>query len=153
MLRGFFRRRIRSKTDAPDLTQEVYLRMLRVAESDVLQNPEAYLYTVARNLVKEHAVLERRQSAQMDVQSPHLEAELADLPVMEEEADFSQRTERLGEVLGELSAKCQAAVLMQYREGLSYGEIAARLGVSTNMVKKYLVQALAHCRKRMARLA
>jgi RNA polymerase sigma-70 factor (ECF subfamily) len=152
VLHSFFRRRIRSKGDAQDLTQEVYLRILRVSETEVLRNPEAYLYTVARNLVKEQAVLERQQKAQIDVESPQAEAELADLPVLEDTADAEIRRQRLGEVLGQLSAKCQAAVLMQYREGLSYAEIGARLGVSTNMVKKYLVQALAHCRKRMATL-
>ncbi len=35
---------------------------------------------------------------------------------------------------------------------LSYEEIAQRLGVSSNMVKKYLSKALVHCRRRMARL-
>jgi len=42
---------------------------------------------------------------------------------------------------------------LQYRDGLSYQEIADRLNVSTNMVKKYLSQALVHCRGRMSRLA
>jgi DNA-directed RNA polymerase specialized sigma24 family protein len=35
---------------------------------------------------------------------------------------------------------------------LSYEEIAQKLGISVNMVKKYLVQALAHCRRRMSSL-
>jgi len=35
---------------------------------------------------------------------------------------------------------------------MSYQEVALQLGVSTHMVKKYLSQALAHCRRRMARL-
>jgi DNA-directed RNA polymerase specialized sigma24 family protein len=60
-LQAFFYRRIRGKSQAPDLVQEVYLRMLRVSDVDAIQNPEAYLYTVAANLAKEHAVLERRQ--------------------------------------------------------------------------------------------
>jgi len=55
-------------------------------------------------------------------------------------------------VLQQLSPKCRAAVMLQYWHGMSYEEIAMQLGVSTNMVKKYLSQALAHCRRRMARL-
>jgi DNA-directed RNA polymerase specialized sigma24 family protein len=44
-------------------------------------------------------------------------------------------------------------VVLQYRDGLSYQEIADRLNVSPHMVKKYLTQALVHCRGRMSRLA
>ena len=55
-------------------------------------------------------------------------------------------------VLEELSAKSCAAVILQYRHGLSYQQIAERLEVSPRMVKKYLTQALSHCRRRMARL-
>jgi RNA polymerase sigma-70 factor (ECF subfamily) len=43
-------------------------------------------------------------------------------------------------------------VVLRYRHELSYQEIADRLGVSSNMVKKYLAQALGHCRCRMARM-
>jgi len=51
-LQSFFRRRIRSKSDAPDLAQEVYLRMLRISDQEAIRNPVHYLYTVANNLVK-----------------------------------------------------------------------------------------------------
>jgi DNA-directed RNA polymerase specialized sigma24 family protein len=49
-LQAFFYRRVRAKRDAADLAQEVYLRILRVADPDAIRNPEAYLYTVAANL-------------------------------------------------------------------------------------------------------
>jgi RNA polymerase sigma factor (sigma-70 family) len=55
-------------------------------------------------------------------------------------------------MLKELSPRCCAAVILQYRHELSYQEIADRLEVSPSMVKKYLTQALSHCRRRMARL-
>ena len=58
-LQAFFRRRIRSKAEAPDLAQEVYLRMLRSSDHEAIRNHVVYLYTVANNLLKEHAVLER----------------------------------------------------------------------------------------------
>ena len=35
------------------------------------------------------------------------------------------------------------------RDGKTYEEIGARLGISRNMVKKYLAQALGECRKRV----
>jgi RNA polymerase sigma-70 factor (ECF subfamily) len=151
-LQAFLRRRIRVIPDAPDLAQEVYLRMLRVSDSDTIRNPELYLYAVANNLVKENAVLERRRAAWDDIDDSAVQEQLAELPQFDGEIDTDLRTQRLREVLAQLSPKCRAAVLLQYGHDLSYAEIAKRLGVSTHMVKKYLAQALLHCRRRMQSL-
>jgi len=149
-LQTFFYRRIRTKTDAPDLAQEVYLRMLRVNDIHAIRNPEHYLYTVASNLVKEYAVLNQRQVRDASLDDASVQQRFGELPTPEAQLYVSQRVARLRTVLGQLSPKCRAAVILQYRHGLSYQEIGERLGVSPHMVKKYLAQALAHCRRRMA---
>jgi RNA polymerase sigma-70 factor (ECF subfamily) len=51
-----------------------------------------------------------------------------------------------------LSPKCRAVIILQYRDELSYQQIAERLHISTHMVKKYVMQALGLCRRRMERL-
>ena len=150
-LQAFFRRRIRARPEAPDLTQEVYLRMLRVDESEVIHNPEGYLYSVASNLVKERAVLDRRSSVATSGDA-QLENLFSELPSSEELIDADVRARRLREVLLQLTPKCRAALVMQYRHEMSYQQIAEQLGISTNMVKKYLAQGLALCRRRMDRL-
>jgi RNA polymerase sigma factor (sigma-70 family) len=151
-LQSFFYRRIRTKSDAPDLAQEVYVRMLRVSDTDAIRNPELYLYTVASNLVKEHAVLDRWQARGVNLDEANIQQQLGELPTLDGQLDITQRVARLRTVLTQLSPKCRAAVILQYRHGLTYQEIAERLNVSPHMVKKYLAQALAHCRRRMARL-
>ncbi len=151
-LRAFFHRRLRRHAEAADLAQEVYLRMLRVADTDAIRNLEAYLYAIAGNLMKEHALRERVLSSAVDLEDPFVIQQLAELPDVGGEIDATQRERRLHEVLQQLPAKCQAAVMLQYRDGLSYAQIGERLDISTNMVKKYLGQALVHCRRRMARL-
>jgi RNA polymerase sigma-70 factor (ECF subfamily) len=107
---------------------------------------------VASNLAKEHARRERRDAGALDVDDPLVQEQLAVLPTMAGELDTAVRIKRLREVLQQLPPKCQAAVVMQYWHGMRYEDIALRLGVSTNMVKKYLSQGLLHCRRRMARL-
>jgi RNA polymerase sigma-70 factor (ECF subfamily) len=149
-LRAFLYRRVHRHPDAAELAQEVYVRMLRVRDIETIRNPEAYLYTVASNLAKEHARGE--QTGALDVDDPLVQEQLAELPAFGGQLDAEQRVKRLREVLHQLPVKCQAAVVLQYWHGLSYEEIAQRLGVSTHMVKKYLSQALTHCRRRMARL-
>ena len=150
-LRRFFYHRTRSPAEAVELAQEVFLRMLQVKDIDSIRDPERYLFTIAINLVREYAERKRRTQGTLDVNDPAVEAEMAELPSFSRQADAAERIRRLREVLAELSPKCYAAVELQYKYELSYEEIAQRLGVSTHMVKKYLSQALVHCRRRMAR--
>jgi len=151
-LQSFFRRRIRSKADAADMAQEVYLRMLRISNQAAIRDPVPYLYTVANNLVKEHAVLDRRQASGIDIEQVATHEQLETLPAFDGELDAAQRVARLQVVLEQLRPRWQAAVELRFTHGLSYREIALRLGVSQQMAKRYVAQALLHCRRRMARL-
>ncbi len=151
-LQTFIRRRIRGKDDAADLAQEVYVRMLRISDQDAIRNPVGYLYTVASNLVKEHAVLERRQACSVDITQAPAADQLETLPAFDGDLDARQRAVRLGVVLQELRPKCRAAVVLRFTHELSYREIADHLGVSPQMAQKYVAQALGHCQRRMARL-
>src|SRR5882762_1422957 len=151
-LQTFFQRRIRSKADAADLAQEVYIRMLRIGDQEAIRNPVHYLYTVANNLVKENAALDRRQASGIDIDQAPAHEQLETLPEFDGDLDASQRVARLGVVLRQLRPKCRAAVELRFTHGLSYRAIAEHLEVSPQMAKKYVVQALSHCRRRMARL-
>lgn len=151
-LQAFFYRRLRTKSDAADLVQEVYLRMLRVRDTDAIKNPETYLFSVAGNLLKENASLDRRQAQAAEVEEADWPQLLTETRGFDMALDTDRRVARLHVVLKELSPKCCAAVILQYRHGLSYEQIGERLEVSPRMVKKYLTQALNHCRRRMARL-
>jgi RNA polymerase sigma factor (sigma-70 family) len=151
-LQTFFQRRIRSKADAADMAQEVYVRMLRISDQEAIRNPVHYLYTVANNLVKEHAALDRRQANGIDIDEAPAHEQLETLPEFDGNLDASQRVARLRVVLQQLRPKCRAAVELRFTHGLSYREIAMHLGVSPQMAKKYVAQALGHCRRRMARL-
>jgi RNA polymerase sigma factor (sigma-70 family) len=151
-LKAYFERRVRQRPDAAELAQEVYVRILRSAHPEQIRNPEAYLFTVAANLLREHAVMQRQRGQQIEIDDELAQELPAEFTGFDDEADRDRRIERLQEVLGQLSPKCQAAVVLQYWHGLSYAEIGERLGVSANMVKKYLSQALLHCRKRMQSL-
>jgi RNA polymerase sigma-70 factor (ECF subfamily) len=150
-LQAYFYRRIRTKSDASDLAQEVYVRMLRVNDIHAIRDPERYLFTVASNLVKEYAVLDRRLAHSVPVDEASIQERLSELPTIDGKLDVTRRVARLRTVLAQLSPKCRAAVILQYRHGLTYEQIGERLDVSPHMVKKYLAQALAHCRRRMAR--
>lgn len=151
-LQSFFLRRIRSKADAADLAQEVYVRMLRISDLEAIRSPVSYLYTVANNLVKEHAVLDRRQASGIDIDEAPAHEQLETLPAFDGDLDATQRVARLGVVLKQLRPKCRAAVELRFTQGLTYRAIATHLEISPQMAKKYVAQALGHCRRRMAAL-
>ena len=54
-------------------------------------------------------------------------------------------------MLEHLNPKCRAALILQRRDGLTVDEIAAELGLSRGMVKKYLAKGLTHIRQRLGR--
>lgn len=150
VLRGFFVRR-GANDDAEDLVQETYLRLLRAhhGQGEAIANPEAYLFTVALNLAREQATRRRRSPLSIEeVES------LTSLPANEESvedaAERAQRGKRLQVLLGSLPDATRAVLVMQYRDGLSYKQIAERLGVSPHMVKKHVVRGLSVCRRALA---
>ena len=149
-LQNFFRRRIRTKASAPDLAQEVYMRMLRVSDPSSIRNPAVYLYTVANNLAKEHATLDRRQTGgPMGDTRTKEQLEPETLNALEVELDTRQRVSQLQVILRQLRPKCRAAVVLRFVHELSYREIALHLGVSGEMARKYVDQGLAHCQRQM----
>ena len=50
-----------------------------------------------------------------------------------------------------LTPKCRAVLLMHRRDRFTYEEIAARMGISVSMVKKYLVRGLSVCQQSVCR--
>jgi RNA polymerase sigma-70 factor (ECF subfamily) len=142
----FLRSKLANPADAQDLAQEAYLRLLRAKESQLIQDPVAYLFRIARNLVGEFYTKLPPPAASLD------NVDLADQGVtVEAQAESRQQIERLGEVLSHLSPKCRAALILHRRDGMTVSEIAEELQVSVGSVKKYLSQGLARCRIRLRR--
>ena len=150
-LQAFFYRRVPQCSDAIDLAQEVYLRMLRVKDMSAIRDSEAYLYSVASNLAKEHVASVRRRGVSVSVDDATVQEQLSRPPSFEGEILTAQQVKLLRAVLRGLPPKCHAAVVLQYVHGQSHHQIAERLHVSPRMVKQYVGQALGHCRRRMAR--
>lgn len=151
-LRRFLAARLRNAGDAPDLAQEVYLRLLRVDRHDLIRNPEAYLFTVASHLLSEHALRQSTDPILVDI--GEIFGELHTVPEDDpsEYADRQQRIQALARVVGKLSPKAQATLILHRRDGYTLEEIAEELGVSRSMAKKYLAKALGYCKRKLARV-
>jgi RNA polymerase sigma factor (sigma-70 family) len=150
-LRSFLRRRVADSWEVEDLVQEVYWRLLHAeaGEREAIHNIRAYLFTVAANLVRERAVLYQRAALQVDITDVLSELHAPDSSP-EDHAYRQARRLRLVEAISALPPRCKAVMVMQYREGMSYAEIADAMGISTHMVKKYVVRSLDLCRRALA---
>jgi RNA polymerase sigma factor (sigma-70 family) len=147
-LRRFLLARVRNIADVPDITQEVYLRMLRVPNVESIRSPEAYLFTVAQHVVQQHTLKSTtlptaELALALNTQSAAAHADPA------QELVATQCLDRLQETLEKLSPKARAVFILSRRDGLSFDEIAVRLSVSKPMVKKYLMKALLQFRQRL----
>jgi len=143
------RARLANPQDAAELAEEAYLRLLRVKRPDLVRHPQAYLFRIARNLVHE-MYAGRRAHNDAGVDPDLLESED---PSPYDLAVLANQREAVERAMKELPPKCQAALLLRWREGLTQQEIAERMGLSRQMVQKYLAAGIAHCRKRLRRTA
>jgi RNA polymerase sigma factor (sigma-70 family) len=149
-LRRFLAARLRNAAaDTPDLMQEVYLRLLRVPDHEAIRNPQAYLFTVASHVLHQHTLRQSMTSpsAARSEPSPEFQSIANSDPVAEAELD--EVFVELERSLQRLSPKVYAALILSRCDGMTLKEIADRLGVSRQMVKKYLATALIHIRQRL----
>ena len=144
-LQGWLRRRLGCAADAADLAHDTFVRLLNKSafpRFDSLAEARAYLRTVGGALCVD---LWRRR----EVERAWLDALAARpepfTPSPEHQAVVIETLLEVGRMLGRLSHKAATAFVMAQVDGTPYREIAAELGVSERMVKKYLAQAMLQC--------
>jgi RNA polymerase sigma-70 factor (ECF subfamily) len=131
---------------AQDAVQEGFLRLSRDAEALVAKwragaSLGGWLCTVVRNWCIDH--LRRKQAAPMSQLTEH-QAESAAAPAaLVADADAGQALWRAVDTLPQLE---RAAVVLRYRDGLSYQDIAERLDKTATHVGVLLHQALGRLR-------
>ena len=147
-LHYFLSGRVRNRADVPDLVQEVFLRMLRIPDADAVRSPEAYLFTVARHVVIQHSI--RQSHLPFSGDSPAALERLVDPdPDPVEEISAQESPRELNSAYRQLGPREQATLCYHMRDGLTMKEIAGRLGVTRQMVKKYLEKAILKMRHQL----
>lgn len=140
---------MRNRQQAEDLAHDTFVRVLEAKSSEVEQ-PRAYLHQTARNIAVDAFRREDRREAMtlqaFDQHSPH-----AGDP--EHFMHAIQLADSIERALAELPLNCRRIFIWQKIEGLTQQEIADRLGLSKNMVEKYMIRTLRHLRDRLDAMA
>ena len=143
----YLRSRLANDADAQELAQEAYLRLLRISRTVLIKHPQTYLYRIASNLINDlyGRQLTPDQQVGEEVLNNLESSELSPEQCLERRRQLQQ----IEQALSELPPKCRAVVTLRGRQGMTSLEVAERLGISTNTVKKYMTRGVAHCRKRI----
>jgi RNA polymerase sigma factor (sigma-70 family) len=142
-LHRFLARRMHRPHEVEDLVQEVYLRLLKIDRGEFVQNPRAYILQTASHVFHDHFQKDRRTQRFVLTDSEVVDR-VSENPPELAACDLARRlsTEKqLKAVLAQLSKLHAAVLIMFYREGYSYEEIADQLKVSVRQVKRYLANA------------
>ena len=118
--------------DLDDISQEVFLRLLRYDSAEVVEHPQAYLQRIASNVAAEWAA---RGSHRLEHDPRWLDALVAD-GSLEDQLDQGVVQRELKNALLTLSPRERSVLRLHFEEGLSYSEIAAHLGLTLRIVRR-----------------
>ena len=145
-LLAFLQCRLQSPSDAQEVAQEAYVRMLTLARPDSVDDLRAYLFRTASNLAMDR-LRQRGIHARAVDEVAIREAQTA--PAPERRAMAVERLHGLKQALGELPPKTREAFMAHMVEGLDFGAVARAMKLSERMVRYHVTRALAHCRARV----
>lgn len=133
-----------SRRDVDELIQEGFLRLCRYQQKRQIpvRDPVAFLLDVVEKVHIEHvrrAVLTQRIFSDR----PFEEIDCADTgSTPEQHAEAHQLIERIERTLAVANPRTREAFLLHRFDGMSYSEIARRLGISTQAVTNHIAKAL-----------
>ncbi|MDM3887932.1 sigma-70 family RNA polymerase sigma factor [Pseudomonas sp. BCRC 81390] len=142
---GTWTRKLRSRQQAEDLAHDAFVRVLESPGQQVEQ-PRAYLHQTARNIAVDGFRREdRRQALELQAfdEGP---AGSGDPEAYVHALELADSVER---ALAELPLNCRQVFIWQKLEGRTQAEIAERMGLSKNMVEKYMIRTLRHLREHL----
>lgn len=134
--------KLEQRSDAEDLSQDTFVRVLRRDEPTDLRDPRSYLLTIARGLTID---LYRRRSLEKQYLDSLALLPEAEHPSAEAHHLIIESLIQIDEMLDGLGPKVKTVFILSQFEGLTYPQIADRLGISRRTVVNYMAKAMEHC--------
>jgi RNA polymerase sigma factor (sigma-70 family) len=139
----FLSRRLRCLFTARDLTQEVYLRLVRAdGDGAAIDNPRAFLFQIAANLATDHQRVQGRRSELLR-EAHHLLWEREDEISPERQILARDELAAIEAALKLLPERTRRIFYLNRFEGITQSDIAHQLGISRTSVEKHVRRAWA----------
>lgn len=140
----YFRGRGIAAADAEDLTQTVFLRLLRRLQENDDSLSDGYVFTAASSVLVDHY---RRRTARGGGAVVEIDPQLASSePDARQILEDRQTLRVMLNTLSGMSSKLRRAFMLHRFDQLSYADIARKMGISASSVEKYVMAALAELR-------
>lgn len=146
-LRRFLVARLGNEADADDVVQDTLLKIHKVAQTEVIENPKALAFRIARNLsvdlIRRNSRAKARDSAYGGLRTEAQGGDYVDCqPNAEREISSRQDVEQVFSALDALTPKVRQAFVLHKIDGHSYAEVARIMGLSKSTVEKHMIKAL-----------
>jgi RNA polymerase sigma-70 factor (ECF subfamily) len=146
-LQRFFRGYRLNSADVEDLTQDVFVRLAGPSAQRELKKPDAFVFTLARNLVRDRARRLHIRAASKSVDVADLEDLSCERPTPEQSLEVAQRLQQVEAALAVLKPNTREAFELHRVHGHSYAEIALHMNISVSMVEKHIMAAIVALRE------
>jgi RNA polymerase sigma factor (sigma-70 family) len=156
-LRTYFQRRVMDRTEAEDLTQEVFIRLAKRPDQHNGETIDAYVFKIAANVLTDWSRYRtsRRATAHRPITD---ESELVATPQGLVEDRDPERVlagkdalKGIEEGLAELGERTREIFLLSRMENVHHQVIANLHGISISAVEKHVIKAVAYLSARTLR--
>jgi len=150
-LRTWLRGQFPQLTDADDIVQEAFARVLRARERGAVQTPRALLFTAARHVAIDQLRRNKIVTFEPLTESPASPVFYDDGPGVAESAAHRQELEILTHAIQSLPDRCRQVLTLRKIYGMAQKEIAAELGISEHTVEVHVANGMRRCADYLAR--
>jgi RNA polymerase sigma-70 factor (ECF subfamily) len=146
ILVGLLVSRLHNEQDAMEVAQEAYVRVLQLEPREgAVSYLRSYLFRTAENLAVDR-LRQKRSRTRLDQLEPV--GELFEDVGTEKTAIAAQELALIHRAIAELPDRCREAFVLRRVEDRSVEDVAAIMGISDRMVRKFIGRALMYVRLR-----
>lgn len=140
--------RLKSRDEAVEVAQEAYVRLLRLDDTSTIGFLRAFLFRTATNIAIDRQRRRGRAMAYVEQEKADTDTQIFEF-TPERQVAGQQSLKKVVDCIESLPPKCRYAFLEFKFRHRSYDDIAEEMGITTSMVRKYVLRAMVHCTERL----
>ena len=142
----FLARRAGSLSDAEDILQEAYARILSAERRDAVQSLDRYLWRSAMNIAADRG---RSRQTRRRLVETYLADEERSMPSAEITAEAQEELALVCRTVQQLPPRCYDAFMLRIVRGMPFEDVGREMRISSRMAKIYVARTLRSLREKL----